>query len=137
MTIRSDNQTALQKALYSRLTLALTEQVYSSPPDAEAYPYVLIGFDGVGEELEASGKLLEHTVNIQVFSEARGTAEVKTISGTILNDLTGSVLDMSGDNFSANRMRHVSTDIDTITDGSGRNVQNSSISFEVMVQDTT
>lgn len=133
--IRSDSAQVVQTAIYSRLSSALSESVYSAPPDAESFPYVIIGLDGIGESGDASGRLLEHTIEIRAYSSARGSLAIKGLCGRILAELTRVELDLSADDYSAMLVRHLSSDFDVSVNGAKR-IFDVTIRLTVTVQDT-
>ena len=134
MTIRADSMTTLQKAVFSRLSLALSQDVFASVPFNRSPPYVVIGDDEVGEEMEASGKLLEHTISVECFSSTEGTSEAKTIAGEVQEDLTDTPLDLSSDDYEALSMRHEGTSMSFDVDDKNIRTHRATVSLSILVQ---
>ena len=137
MTIRADLMNVVHQALYTQLDAALVEEIYDHVPASEPYPYVVIGDDEPGEEFEASGKILEQVVTVDVYSDAEGQKEVKTIAGTIQNSLTGTALNVAADNFNALPMSHENTGFTIEPNSAMVRIHHATLSFRFLIQDIT
>jgi len=87
---------ALQKAIYDRLSQALTCTVYDSVPQGAAMPYVTIGEDTAidwSTKLE-NGQEVTHTLHI--WSDYEGAKEVKQITDDVIQAITSQPLALEG-----------------------------------------
>jgi len=127
----------LQKAMFSRLNLALPEPVFSSTPDAEPYPYVVIGDDELNEPLTADAKVFETEINVDVYSDNDGLSQVKSICDSVQQQLTGSALDLSADNWELQILIHENTGYDTEVRKDSVRVRHGNMLFRAIAQDLT
>lgn len=98
----SDNSLELQKTIFntinndSIITSTLGADVYDFVPDNSSFPYIKIGeetsVDNGTKTLQGS----EHTLVIHIFSQYRGSKEVKNIMARIYALLHESNLSVSG-----------------------------------------
>jgi len=87
---------ALQKAIYDRLSQALTCTIYDSVPQGAAMPYVTIGEDTAidwSTKLE-NGQEVTHTLHI--WSDYEGAKEVKQITDEVVQAITFQPLELEG-----------------------------------------
>lgn len=76
----SDPTLALQKALYERLTGALSCPVFDSVPDKQPYPYVTLDREFSSNTSPLTGRERENRLfYLSVWSNYAGQAEVKRI----------------------------------------------------------
>ena len=97
----SDRFLNVQKALYTRLTSALTPvPVYDYVPQDEAPPFVVIGEDTALPADTKTYNGVEHSLQVHIYSDKRGLSEVKGYMATIYDDLQRAPLTVSGYNTS-------------------------------------
>ncbi len=90
---------ALSSALYQLLSNALTVPVTDHVDDEVGLPYVVIGNCTSNETQTKSERLLRCAIDLHIFSEYRGKAEVDRIGESICDCLNSdaTVIDMAAD----------------------------------------
>lgn len=99
----SDASLPVQKAIYARLSDALTAPVFDHVPQDQTGEYVVIG---EGTEIPADTKThngVEHQVEVHVYSDKRGKSATKTILGQVYTDLHRQPITVDG--FSATMLQ--------------------------------
>lgn len=79
----ADPSFALQSALYTALSTALTCEVYDAVPQGAAYPYVTLDFELSVNADYLTERLDERFVYLAVWSAYEGQKEVKEIMAAI------------------------------------------------------
>lgn len=87
---------ALQQAVFTRLSDALTVDVYDHAPQDVAFPYVTIGEDTAIPFDTDNSIGAESTITIHVWSRYRGRKECKQIQREIYNALHRYELPVTG-----------------------------------------
>ena len=100
------------------LTSTLGAGVHADVPSNVAYPFVSIGEETVVEYGEKSSDGGDHTINIHVWSQYKGSKECKQIMDRIHDFLHDSSLSVSG--FNLINLRFDFSDIMRDSDGSTR-----------------
>lgn len=86
----TDVSSALQKAIYERLTSRISVPVYDSVPEGARYPYVTIGRELGSDRTPLYGRRRHQRIlYLSVWSDYPGQAEVKRINGEIDQALHG------------------------------------------------
>jgi hypothetical protein len=91
----------LQTAVYDALKadsalMAKVDEVYDEPVASPTYPYVAIG-DGKNNDLSTKTETLtEHTVQLDIWSDATGRMETKEIMELVHDALHGATLTVAG-----------------------------------------
>lgn len=126
---------AIARALYARLDWLLDVPVYSSVPDGENYPYVVVGDNEQDGQATADGKVYAADLSIDVYSDQLGDAEINGHIGTIQDDLLTTALDLSADGFNATNLIHDNTSKAVEVNRAGKRVQHAVISFRMFTTD--
>lgn len=79
----SDPSFALQTAIYTALSAALSCDVYDHVPQGAAYPYVTIDYEDVNDADFLTGRKDNRILYFSVWSQYAGQKEVKQIMATI------------------------------------------------------
>lgn len=86
----TDVSSALQKAIYERLTSMISVPVFDSVETGTPYPYVTIGRELGSDRTPLSGRRRHQRIlYLSVWSDYPGQAEVKRINGEIDQALHG------------------------------------------------
>lgn len=86
----------LQKAVYQRLSAALSCPVYDQVPEGADSPYITLGDDTAVDwstKIEAGQ---EFTVTLHAWSRYPGMKEAKELMGEIIEAMTASALELDG-----------------------------------------
>lgn len=87
---------AIQKAVYTRLSQALSVPVYDDVPQSETFPYVVIG-DDTATDFSGDAYLgTNATLTVHVWSQQSGRTETKAIQQQIDDALNRHKLAVDG-----------------------------------------
>ena len=98
---------ALQKAIYSALTQYQTTPVYDDVSESAAPPYITLEAFTCKANGGKAVDISDVSLQLHIWSQYNGKAEVNEIANDIINVLTAVPLDLSADGF-----RVMSQDID-------------------------
>ncbi len=87
----TDVSSALQKAIYERLSGLISVPVFDSVPESTRYPYVTIGRELGSDRTPLNNRRRRHQriLYLTVWSDYPGQAEVKRINGEVDRALHG------------------------------------------------
>lgn len=137
-----DAKAAVDSAVFLRLSTPPMTKINGNPietgsfmPSDECYPYAVIGESDSSGSAQWTSKTsggMEFVYLIDLWSKAKGTAELNFIADQVLTRLTSTKLDLSGSGF--NLARHkLETDItQRMTDGQ---TMRRMLRFRLQVQD--
>jgi len=98
---------ALQKAIYSALTQYQTAPVYDDVSESATPPYITLGAFTCKANGSKAVDISDVSLQLHIWSQYNGKAEVNEIANDVINVLTAVPLDLSADGF-----RVMSQDID-------------------------
>jgi len=98
---------ALQKKIYELLTTGQTTPVYDDVPPDASFPYITLGAFTCKQNGAKSLDMSDVSLQIDIWSEYCGKAEVNGIMDDIATLLSACPIDLSDDNFKV-----ISQDID-------------------------
>lgn len=90
---------ALQKGIYSALTQYQTTPVYDDVPEDAPLPYITLGAFTCKDNGSKAVDVTDVSLQIHVWSEYNGKAEVNEIANDVITVLSTVKIDLSADNF--------------------------------------
>lgn len=125
----------LQKAIYTALSDALSEDVYDHLPQDAVMPFVVIGnqFASDWSTNTTTGDRIR--IRIHVFSEYDGKKELLQLMSEVKAELHQQRFDLSADGFNVADARHANDNTQTTTlEDEGRTVKHGIIEFDYHTQ---